>query len=143
MPGPAPAANRRRRNAPARGDWRSDQAIGWQHGEVPPPPARLNAAAKVAWATWMAAWFAAHWTPDDIPGLRVLSQLYSFVASGKAKAGDRSELRQQMDAYGITPKGQQDRRWQAPGVVDPAEPVDEAAVDGAGPYAHLRVVESA
>jgi hypothetical protein len=65
-----------------------------------------------AWSTWFAAWFAAHWTPSDLPGLRQLVRLYDQVERGKFERA--AELRLQMDTYGITPKGQQDRRWQKP-----------------------------
>jgi hypothetical protein len=60
----------------------------------------------------MAAWFAAHWTPADLPALRQLVRLYDEVERNEfQRAG---ELRLQMDTYGITPKGQQDRRWAPP-----------------------------
>lgn len=74
-----------------------------------------------AWATWMAAWFAAHWTPDDLPGLRTLVRLYDQVERGEFQRAN--ELRLQMDTYGITPKGQQDRRWSAPSDEPQAAPV--------------------
>ena len=141
MPGPAPAANRRRRNAPARGDWHQDDAIGWQHGDVPDPP-KVAAAARETWATWMASWFAAHWEPSDLPALRIVIKLYARSWSGKASSSERSELRQLMDSYGITPKGQQDRRWAPPAtLVPPAASPDPE--ETAGPYGHLRVVGEA
>lgn len=142
MPGPAPAANRRRRNAPARGDWSQDEALGWQHGEVPAPPKGLNAAAKDTWSTWMGSWFAAHWEPADLPALTIVIKLYARAWSGRATSSERSELRQLMDSYGITPKGQQDRRWAPPAA---AERDDAAAgpAEAAGPYGHLRVVGEA
>jgi len=87
-----------------------------------------------AWSTWFAAWFAAFWSPVDVPGLRQLIRLYDQVERGEfQRAG---ELRLQMDTYGITPKGQQDRRWKAP----------ETPVAGtsSGPkgskYGHLKAV---
>jgi hypothetical protein len=60
----------------------------------------------------MAAWFASFWTPADLPGLRQLVRLYDEVERGEFTRA--SELRLQMDTYGITPKGQQDRRWKPP-----------------------------
>jgi hypothetical protein len=65
-----------------------------------------------AWSTWMGAWFAAHWSPDDLPGLRTLVRIYDQVERGEYQRAN--ELRLQMDTYGITPKGQQDRRWAKP-----------------------------
>lgn len=60
----------------------------------------------------MGAWFAAHWTPADLPGLRTLIRIYDQVERGEFQRAN--ELRLQMDTYGITPKGQQDRRWARP-----------------------------
>jgi hypothetical protein len=121
----------------------STLAVGWQHGPVPKPPGGLVKAARDAWSTWMGAWFAAHWTPDDLPGLRTVVRLYDQVERGEfVRAG---ELRQQMDNYGITPKGQQDRRWRAPKYQDPSgEPAPDAGkVIGSDRWADLRVVDGA
>lgn len=60
----------------------------------------------------MESWFAAHWTPSDLPGLRQLIRIYDQVERGEFQRAN--ELRLQMDTYGITPKGQQDRRWAPP-----------------------------
>lgn len=84
------------------------------------------------------AWFAAHWTPDDVPALRVLVDLYDAVERGELmRAG---ELRLWMDSYGITPKGQQDRRWTRPETRSVATDPPPLRRDQADPYAHLRVV---
>lgn len=114
MTGPPPKdpSQRRRRNAPERGDWQAAGAVGWQHGEVPEPPDGLLKASREAWSAWMGSWVGAHWTPLDLPGLRQLVRLYDQVERGEFQRA--SELRLQMDTYGITPKGQQDRRWAPP-----------------------------
>lgn len=94
-------------------------------------------AAVEAWTTWMRSWIAAHWTPTDLPGLRQLIRLYDQVERGEFQRA--TELRLAMDTYGITPKGQQDRRWSPP----KDEPADATAEDvPAQPsrYAHLRSV---
>jgi hypothetical protein len=133
--GPAPAEKRRRRNAPERGDWQPTPGSGWQHGDIPRPPAGLLAVSRDAWDTWMRSWWASHWTPDDLPGLRVVVSLYDQVARGEyVRAG---ELRLQMDNYGITPKGQQDRRWSPPKHEEPAADEAPAALQA---YAHLRAL---
>lgn len=111
-PAPKPAAERRNTTAPVRGEWVSTEGVGWQHGEVPEPPDGLLKESRSAWMTWFASWWAAHWTPDDLPGLEVIVLLYDEVRRGGTQRA--SELRLQMDTYGITPKGQQDRRWQRP-----------------------------
>lgn len=145
--GPAPKVTRRRRNAPARGEWRAAPGIGWQHGRIPKPPDGLRAESLEAWQTWFKAWFAAHWTPADLPGLRLLIAQHDAVQRGQAKANDITALVRLMDTYGITPAGQQARRWQAPTADEPADPpakaprrsAKAAAPDG-GRYGHLRAV---
>jgi hypothetical protein len=80
----------------------------------------LSDDASTTWRTWLTAWYAAHWTPGDAPALRVAVRLYDAVLGGRyAQAG---ELRIWCDNYGITPKGQQDRRWTPPKEVDAPAP---------------------
>jgi hypothetical protein len=112
--GPAPKPHRQRpRDEKRRArPWRAAAGIGWQHGATPVPPPGLEPMSLDAWETWFGAWFAAHWTPADVPALRILVELHDAVERGElTRAG---ELRLWMDTYGITPKGQQDRRWTRP-----------------------------
>lgn len=132
--GPAPKAERRRRNKPA--SVPGVEGEGWQHGDVPEPPVGLMPESVEAWSTWMGAWFAAHWTPADLPGLRRVILLYDQVERGEFQRS--GELRLLMDTYGITPKGQQDRRWSRP-----AAAVGPAPVVATGTYGHLRSVSNA
>ena len=117
--GPAPKSDRRRVNAPARGEWATAEP-GWQHGEIPDPPDGLLEASRVAWVTWMESWFAGHWLPADLPALRQVIRLYDQVERGEFQRS--AELRMSMDTYGISPKGQQDRRWAPPAEAE-GEPV--------------------
>lgn len=136
--GRAPKTNRRNpSDKPIRGEWKPTEDVGWQHGEQPAPPDGLMPESVKAWQTWFAAWFASHWTHDDLPALRQLVRLYDQVERGEfQRAG---ELRLQMDTYGITPKGQQDRRWVRPTTEVPSsQPQSPRA--SAGHYAHLKVV---
>lgn len=135
MTGPAPKENRRRRNVPVRGDWQASEGIGWQHGEIPEPPDGLKAETIKAWNTWMRSWFASHWSPDDLPGLETTILLYDQVRRGEYQRA--TELRLSMDNYGITPKGQQDRRWTRAKTEPASLKRGEKTAD---PYAHLRVV---
>ena len=137
MPGPAPKldSERVRRAKPALG-WIPTQEVGWQHGEVPKPPAKLTTAAREAWATWFGAWFASHWGPEDLPGLRQVVRLYDQVERGDFPR--HGELRIAMDGYGITPKGQQMRRWQPPKVEE--APSEESGPAARSRYEHLRSV---
>jgi hypothetical protein len=138
---PKPTAQRRRRNAPLRGDWHAAPGIGWQHGPVPSPPARLLKASREAWVTWFGAWYAAHWRPEDLPALRQLVRLFDQVERAPAKAELTTQLRYAEETWGITPKGQQDRHWlppenEAPGDSPPAEGETAAA----SRYGHLRSI---
>lgn len=136
--GPAPKAHRRNKSdKPVRGELQTADASGWQHGEIPAAPDGLMPASVQAWDTWMRAWWAAHWTPADLPALRQLIRLYDQVERSEfQRAG---ELRLSMDNYGITPKGQQDRRWVRPTEESkPSQPQRSPA--SADHYAHLRVV---
>lgn len=153
--GPAPANNRRRRAAPLRGEWSPTPGSGWQHSEtVPDPPNGLRPGTLEAWTVWMASWFAARWTVYDLPGLRIVIGLYDECEAYRedpyvektTRKGDSifvlrpnpvTELRQLMDNYGITPKGQQDRRWAPP---KPDEKPEAPKVEAGGRYAHLRAV---
>jgi hypothetical protein len=130
--GPAPKPNRRRSNTPERGEYTAVPSIGWRFGTVPSAPPKLLKASQDAWTVWMGAWFAAHWTPDDLPALRQLVRLYDQVERGEYQRS--TELRLAMDTYGITPKGQQDRRWVPP------EPDAKPAEKPASGYRNLRVV---
>lgn len=139
MPGPSPKPNRRGRNALARGNWQSAEQIGWRFGDVPAPPDGLKDATRWAWDTWFAAWFAAHWTPDDVPGLRLVIRMYDEVERGASlKAADKASLHTWMRSYGITPDGQAALRWARPKEETPSQPKRSAA--GADRYAHLRAV---
>jgi hypothetical protein len=89
-----------------------------------------------AWATWMRAWFASHWTPDDLPGLRTVIRTFDQHERGEFQRGP--ELRLLMDTYGITPKGQQDRHWQLPKAED--ESPAAAKAPAGSRYGGLRVV---
>ena len=135
--GPAPKDpdERRTAHAPTRGEWQATPGVGWQHGEIPPCPARGVVAGGV-WTTWMQSWFAAYWMPEDLPNLRLIIKLWARADSGKATGSERSELRQLMDSYGITRKGQQDRRWSAPEI--PNDTTAPGAPESR--YAHLQVV---
>lgn len=135
--GRAPKPNRRNKSdTPIRGEWKASPGVGWQHGPIPEPPDGLKAETLEAWRTWMTAWFAANWTPADLPGLETTILLYDQVRRGEFQRA--TELRLSMDNYGITPKGQQDRRWKAPEEEAPSQPQRRRAAGER--YAHLQVL---
>jgi hypothetical protein len=133
--GPAPDPQRVRRGKPARGDWTPAPDTGWQH-DWPDPPSGLLPGSVEVWGTWLRSWFAVHWTPDDLPVLRLTIRLYDRVMRGDVKR--LPELRQWLDSMGITLKGRQDRRWEPP---RPKRTTTwRSSVDDDHPYAHLRFV---
>jgi hypothetical protein len=83
-----------------------------------------------AWAAWFSSWFSAYWSVSDLPGLRQIIRLYDQVERGEFQRA--TELRLSMDTYGITPKGQQDRRWTP-------QAASTAGKRGSA-YAHLKAV---
>lgn len=147
MPGPAPAKTRRRANVPARGDWRPTPGMGWQHGPVPTPPEGLLAETVGTWEAWMASWVASTWSVHHLPNLRTVIRLQDVVSRAllepfietvtdkgtfyTRRPCPAAELRQWLDRLGLTRKGEQDQRIQAP----------EPTSAGERP-AHLRVVGS-
>lgn len=138
-PPPKPPGVRRNRTKPETGEWRPSPGVGWQHGPIPEPPDGLIAASREAWTTWMSAWFASNWTPADLPGLRVCIEWYDVVVRRDSKANDVTALMRLMDTYGITPAGQQSRRWQPPKAEDGEQPATGSAETKPTRYEHLRV----
>jgi hypothetical protein len=139
MPGPAPKQTRRRRNTPARGEWKPALGEGWQHGEIPNPPDGLRSETQEAWRAWFSAWFASYWTPDMLPGLRTVALAYDDVIRGGVKAADRTALHTLMRSYGMTPDGQMALRWQRPTEEEqPSQPQRRRAAGDR--YAHLQVL---
>ena len=134
-PAPKPKETRRGAHDPQRGEWRVPDGPGWQFGEVPEAPDGLMPASEEAWRVWFAAWFAAFWTEDELPGLRQVIRLYDQVERGEFQRA--SELRLAMDTYGMTPKGQQDRRW-----MRPKSEESSAGKVLAGRWADLKVVDA-
>lgn len=139
MSGPAPAEHRLRTNEPARGDWKAAPGIGWQHGDVPPCPVRSKAAQET-WATWFAQWYAAHWTPADLPNLRLCIKAWARADGPEPRGTDVAGYVRLADDLGITRKGQQDRRWKPPAEVTPSVRATVRASRATSPTAHLSVV---
>lgn len=136
-PTPRDVSARRNPRQPIVHEWQPTTGTGWQHSEThPPAPDKLLKPSKEAWTVWMGSWFASHWGPEDLPALRQLIRLYDQVERGEFQR--HGELRIAMDTFGITPKGQQDRRWQPPKAAE----TPEVAVGEGRPsrYGQLRAV---
>lgn len=157
-PGKTPPRNRTPRQ---RGEWQATPGVGWQHGPVPEPPAGLRTEeARATWTTWFRSWFAANWSEENLPQLR-LTILYfdqvqraiedPFIEVDGPREGSvlyikrpcpMTELRQHMDSLGITPKGQQDRRWERPAEAEPtAAAAATPADDPRKAFGHLVAVK--
>jgi len=130
-----PADQRRTRHVPQRGEYHASTRVGWQHGPIPEPPDGLMPASLELWQRWMTSWVAAHWSLIDLGGLRQLIRIHDQLERGDYVRA--TEFRLGMDTFGISPKGQQDRRWLPPKAEDEAP-----AKTPSGRYAHLKVVGS-
>lgn len=143
MPGPppAPAEQRRRRNTPAGGEWQNAPGVGWQHGKPPPPPKGLRPEMVEEWKAWFSCWWAAFWTPDDVPMLRRMAAMQNECL--RIEAGDYTEKtrpsppygewRQLTDRFGMTPKARLSLRW-----LPQAE--DKTQARKPSRYGHLKAV---
>lgn len=87
----------------------------------------------------MGSWFAAYWTPEDLPNLRLCIKLWALGDAGKAKGTERTAYIRLADDLGITRKGQQDRRWKRP-EPERDESEGEPSADPRSVFAGLRLV---
>ena len=115
--GPAPKApeDRRRRNAPAAGEW-IDLPGELTSAVLPALPARgkgtgsWSARTRAAWKSWRADPVTSQYGPADVQLALDLAWLYEqWVREPMASLA--GEIRQRQDALGLTPKGRQSLRW--------------------------------
>lgn len=119
MPGPAPKPpeERRRRNAPASGEWITLPAEPYE-GPRPKLPSRMNgrkpsAATAATWESWWADPAAHMWTPSDHQALlRLIRLVEDYHVT--AKLDVLREIRLQLAMFGLTPAGRQQRHWNLP-----------------------------
>jgi hypothetical protein len=111
-PGPAPKdpSQRRRRNAPARGEWvdlpELDKPV------LPDlPEGDWSKRTEDAWSRWRSDPATTQYSPAAISQAINLLYLYEGWVRGDEKY---SEVRLTMDGLGLTPKGKRDLRWRAP-----------------------------
>jgi len=105
--GPAPAENRRRSNAPARGEWVDllpiDKPI------LPTLPEREEGwteMTQTTWEMWRQDPATSQYTPAEIAYALDTIWLYNQMTASTA-----SEVRLRMDGLGLTPKGKKDLRY--------------------------------
>lgn len=104
--GPLPKEARRRRNQPARGDWVELGPL--EDPVVPDLPADViwRGETRLAWAAWWSDPVSAQWSPADVAYAGDTIRLHNDWLRSQM-----GELRQRMDALGLTPKGKKDLRW--------------------------------
>lgn len=165
MPGPPPKKpdERRRRNAPAGGEWAHAPGFGWQHGGKPRCPAGLLESTRAVWKIWLESWEAAFWSADDLPALQRMIRLYDecerlqlgeladlvsiedvevtakttrvVLEFRQRPTPPHAELRQLMDRFGLNPLARQKLRW-----LPPLEGEQTAAGKTKRRYGHLEAV---
>jgi len=127
--GPTPKSPeaRRRRNVPARGEWREVPSGPPKPAVLPPLPKRAKAEGawpshtKMKWAAWRQDPVTLLFGPSEIVYALDTLRLYEHMGASTA-----NEIRLREDGLGFTPKGKRDLRIR---VVDPdeAEGKDELA----------------
>jgi hypothetical protein len=125
-PAPNPPEQRRRQNAPARGEWIDIPTDARRTAPVPKLPKRADGrtwtrATRDWWTKLWAKPVAIMWDDDDDELLRLAFVREKFWA-GLATAADATEMRQIEDRHGLNPKGMRDLRWRL---------IDSAGIDTA------------
>lgn len=126
-PAPKPAAQRRRSNAPAAGEW-VDLPRAGRKGPPPawPLPGYVTDAERELWAWAWSTPQATMWEGLALePFVARWAMLTAGVRGDDVKASGLQamlpELRQIEDRLGLNPKGLQDRRWRL--AADDGQPV--------------------
>lgn len=133
--GPAPKLpeQRRRRNAPAAGEWVTLPADPYE-GPRPPIPDLENLHAVYTWDAWWSSPMAHMWDEGDWPGLVRLI----LMLDGNVTLDVMREVRLQEERFGLSPKGRQSLRWRLP---DQGKDVPKGSILE-GRWANLSVVDS-
>lgn len=122
--GPAPSAQRQRRNAPQRGDWVTLEPLAApvlpELAEFVLPDAQPWPLTSVMlWDAWRDDPVTATWNASDRAFAVDTIHLHAEAATAKA-----NELRLRMESLGLTPKGRRDLRFLLPDEVVPDEDAD-------------------
>lgn len=139
--GPAPAENRRRTNAPARGEWVDLPAL--TNPVLPDLPARTkgtgrwSARTKAMWAGWSRDPATTQYGPGTLALAVQLAYLFEDYVRGDEKF---SEVRLVMDGLGLTEKGKRDLRWRVSEVSTPEPGKRQRNASRAKRRAHLTAV---
>ena len=128
MPGPAPKhpLARRRRNAPAGGEWVDPPPLDKPVLQALPPRSGEGDWSKWArdvWESWRQDAATAQWTSADVHYALDTLTLIDACAC-KPRTAFAAEIRLRMDGLGLTPKGRRNLRWR---LVAAGELVEHAA----------------
>lgn len=113
--GPAPKdpAQRRRRNAPTRGEWIDIPAESGIKPPALPKRARGTGAwsgsTRAAWNAWWRDGAATQWTSADKPAVAQLARLFEELERGELRLA--GEVRLRLDGLGLTATGKKNLRW--------------------------------
>lgn len=114
--GPAPKdpAQRRRRNAPERGDWVTLKPL--EHPVLDPLPVLdgedlWSARTSETWEAWRNDPVTATWSPADRAYAMDTILIHQMVYGPEGDVARANELRLRMDSLGLTPKGKRDLRY--------------------------------
>lgn len=113
-PRPKAAADRRRANDPARGEW--TEIAEPSRKRTPLLPARGKGRGKwsprtrYAWKAWWSDPASTQWSLADQELVLHLADVYEEWVR-EPTSSKAAEIRQLRDSLGLTPKGRQDRRW--------------------------------
>jgi hypothetical protein len=109
-PTPKLPGDRVRTNKPIT-EWKNAPEGGWV-GRKPQHPKGLMPESEKAWRAWFASWWAANWSPEDVPQLELAVRLYDLIVRGSTNEMPR--FQSIADSLGITPKGRHALRWLPP-----------------------------
>lgn len=119
--GPAPKDGRRRRNAPARGEWVDLAPLAapvlCPLPERPYEGGRWQPETVALWEAWSNDPVTSQWSPSDVQFAIDTARLYN-------DDGAPNEIRLRMDGLGLTPKGKRDLRWRVSMVTEVANDDD-------------------
>jgi len=144
-PDPKPAALRRRRAAPSRGEWLPLPPLARE--VLPPLPARAKGTGRwsprtrALWTSLRRDPATAAYGPAEVAYAVDLAYVFELYVRGRwTLAG---EVRLRMDGLGLTPKGKRDLRWRSPteAAAQPERPSAPAAARGRRPRLRVAAVD--
>jgi hypothetical protein len=137
-PPPKNRSARRRRNAPAGGEWVDlppvvIRALPRRSGE-----GAWSARARATWGAWGRDPATTQWSPADVA--YAIDTLYLVdLCARRPTSSLAAEIRLRMDGLGLTPKGKRNLRWRIAG---PTEVVEHPARSSDARRRRLRAVDT-